>query len=87
MRLNKRCEVADFHACDFTKICKRIFGPDEMKERDWPMQREDRKFWEIAMAVLAVDRHVPDDRRRMVLGVGSGIEGTSFALTQWGGAP
>lgn len=47
------------------------------------MGREDRKFWEIAMVVSAVDRHIPPEKRRMALGVGSGTEGTSFILTNY----
>lgn len=81
MILNKVCEVADFSDNELSAIMLHSLPRPPGSIGSWPRGQEDRKFWEIAMALLAAMRHVPTNSRRKALGVGAGIEATSFILT------
>jgi SAM-dependent methyltransferase len=78
--LNKPCNVEDFSDPALLQILRTIF-PAEAQAAGWPRGQEYRKHWEIAMAVLAMHRELPEHRRNLALGVGAGTEATSFYLT------
>jgi len=81
LTLNKPCKIEDFSDSDLISVMKKLVSPDESGDADWPRGREYRKHWEMGMAVLAMQRHLPADRRGFALGVGAGTEATSFFLT------
>lgn len=83
MQLNKACELEDFSDLEFLHVAKAVFGPKETAGTDWPKGREDRKFWEVIMAVLSAQRHLDGARRSYALGIGAGIEASSFILTNF----
>jgi SAM-dependent methyltransferase len=69
--LNKLCQTADF---DGLRPCLAELGIPHVPGR------EHRKQWEVAMAVRAFRAHVPQ-RPVRALGVGAGLEPTTFWLT------
>ncbi len=82
--LNKPCETEDFTHPDLLRTMRRVHshavkscGPS------WPRGTETRKMWEVAMAILTMERLgvLRDDA--MVLGVGAGQEITTFYLTNF----
>lgn len=79
--LNKVCNLEDFQDRDIVPILTEWFGKTRKSDRAWPVGKEDRKFWEVAMIILAVQRHLAQDERSMALGVGAGIEATNFILS------
>jgi SAM-dependent methyltransferase len=80
--LNKPCELEDFGNPELAAVMRQIFPAEANADPAWPCGREDRKHWEVSMAVLAMRRELPNERRNMALGVGAGTEATSFYLTQ-----
>lgn len=82
MILNKVCELEDFAGTDLSAVVTKYLPKPFVDKADWPVGMEDRKFWEIAMALLAVERHVLPSQRHKALGVGAGTEATSFILTK-----
>jgi SAM-dependent methyltransferase len=83
MVMNKACDLEDFCDAEFLHTLHKIFGPLEKAGPNWPHGQEDRKFWEVTMAVLTVERYLSVDRRRQALGIGAGVEATSFILTNY----
>ena len=81
MLLNKVCEVEDFTDPELSELMLRFLPRPIHSTDEWPRGQEDRKFWEISMALLAVIRHLPAGNRVHALGVGAGLEATSFILT------
>jgi len=82
--LNKPCEIEDFTYPDLLRIMQRVFAHDVKRHgRSWPRGIEQRKFWEVAMAILAMERHGVLRDGAMVLGVGAGLEITTFYLTNF----
>ena len=72
--------MEDFAEPDLLSIF-REFLPRPTPSEAWPLGNEDRKFWEIGMALLSVRRCVPQENRVRALGVGAGKEATNFILT------
>jgi SAM-dependent methyltransferase len=83
IRLNKACELKDFSDEELLSTMRGALGPKEKMGEFWPQGLEDRKFWEIAMVVLSMQRHLPMNKRRYALGVGAGTEATNFILTNY----
>jgi SAM-dependent methyltransferase len=83
MNLNKICNVDDWQEDELVEVLRLNLGPKEISEIGWPHGREDRKFWEIGMTLLAMHSCIPADLRRLALGVGAGTEATSFILTKY----
>ena len=84
---NKVLELEDFSHPDLITVLRKVF-PHELERfgPGWPSGREYRKDWEVAMAVLALERGEalrPDAR---ILGVGAGNEPTIFHLTTRAGS-
>lgn len=84
---NKVLELEDFSHPDLLTVLREVF-PHELERfgPGWPAGREYRKDWEVAMAVLALERGGalrPDAR---ILGVGAGNEPTIFHLTTRAGS-
>lgn len=82
LRMNKACELEDFADENLLRIMRSI-APVHSCDNRWPHGSEDRKFWEIAMAVNAMHRCLPPERRRVALGIGAGTEATSYVLTNY----
>jgi SAM-dependent methyltransferase len=82
--LNKLCEAEDFRNLVLLEVMRRV-QTDKVQEpgRDWPRGIEWRKDWEVAMAVLAMERRGILRPDAMVLGVGAGVEATTFYLTNF----
>jgi SAM-dependent methyltransferase len=82
--LNKPCEIEDFTNPGLLMTMRRVHS-HEVKHCgcDWPRGTEHRKLWEVAMAILAMQRYgvLRDDA--IVLGVGAGREPTTFYLTNF----
>lgn len=81
--LNKPCCIQDFDNPELLHIMRSLLPKPACESTTWPKGMEDRKFWEIAMAILSMMRHLPVDRRCRSLGVGAGIEVTSHIFTQY----
>jgi SAM-dependent methyltransferase len=81
MLLNKVCEIEDFLTPELHSLMQAWFGLRKEHCSNWPIGWEDRKFWETCMTLLAVDTLIPTSSRTMALGVGAGIEATSFILS------
>jgi SAM-dependent methyltransferase len=79
--LNKPCEIEDFSNPELAAVMREIFPEEARADPAWPRGREWRKHWENSMAVLAMLRELPRERRQLALGVGAGTEATSFYLT------
>jgi SAM-dependent methyltransferase len=79
--LNKPCEIEDFSNPELAAVMREIFPAEASADPAWPRGHEWRKHWENSMAVLAMLRELPPERRRLALGVGAGTEATSFYLT------
>ncbi len=82
--LNKPCEIEDFTQPDLLRIMRRVHSHlVKGCGASWPRGLEHRKVWEVGMAVLAMERHgvLRDDA--IVLGVGAGLETTTFYLTNF----
>ncbi len=82
--LNKLCEIEDFTYPDLLRIMRRVFSHEVKRYgAGWPRGMEHRKLWEVAMAILTMERHgvLRDDA--VVLGVGAGLEPTTFYLTNF----
>lgn len=80
---NKACNLEDFSRPELRGLIRAIypthidlFGPS------FPSGHEDRKCWEVAMAVRAMRDGGALHRRAEVLGVGAGTEATLFWLTR-----
>src|ERR1039458_10643028 len=81
MVMNKVCEIEDFASPGLSHVLKTFLPKPPGVPHDWPTGREDRKLWEVGMAVLSVQKYIPESRRNHALGVGAGTEATSFILT------
>lgn len=82
--LNKPCEIEDFTYPDLLRIMRHAFSQDvKLHGASWPRGIEQRKFWEVAMAILAMERHTVLKGDALVLGVGAGTEVTTFYLTNF----
>jgi SAM-dependent methyltransferase len=79
---NKLCNVEDFAHPELAATLRAIF-PHELLRfgPGWPIGREYRKHWEVAMAARALGNLGVLHDRAEVLGVGAGHEPTIFWLT------
>ena len=80
----KLCEVSDFAAPELAELIRDVYASDRehFGEADFPVGREYRKYWEVAMTLRAFGAFgaLRDDAR--VLGVGAGHEATIYWLTR-----
>ena len=80
----KLCEVEDFADPELSDLISDVFASDRdhFGEPGFPVGREYRKYWEVAMTVRAFRAFgaLRDDAR--VLGVGAGHEATVYWLTR-----
>jgi SAM-dependent methyltransferase len=84
IRLNKVCEAEDFRNSNLLNVMRRVMSNDvEANGPTWPRGVEMRKMWEVAMAVLALERAGKVNREASILGVGAGRETTLFYLTRY----
>lgn len=81
--LNKPCELDDFTDPELINALRVNLGSEALFRHEWPIGNEDRKFWEIAMAIIAFQRYVPPTSRGVALGVGAGTEPTTYILTNF----
>ena len=79
--LNRACNLEDFRDPVLNELIRGLFPRAAARWPDFPEQREDRKHWEIAMAVLALRRHGALRADAELLGIGAGTEPTLFWLT------
>jgi SAM-dependent methyltransferase len=84
LRLNKPCEAEDFRNLTLLEVMRRVYSHDvKAHGPSWPQGTEQRKMWEVAMAILAMEREGKMHSEAVVLGVGAGIELTIFYLTNY----
>lgn len=84
MSLNKICEVEDFQTPRVRAVLRDVFRHEIVRfGNDFPTGREYRKYWEVAMAVLAFKETGLLDGTRTFLGIGAGNEPTVFYLTRY----
>jgi SAM-dependent methyltransferase len=80
----KLCELSDFSDPELRELIRDVFASDRdyFGEPDFPIGREYRKYWEVAMTIRAFRAFgaLRDDAR--VLGVGAGHEATIYWLTR-----
>ncbi len=82
IRLNKACEAEDFRNLILLDVMRRVYTPDvKAHGPTWPRGHEMRKMWEVSMAILAMERLGKITSEASILGVGAGIEPTTFYLT------
>ncbi len=81
--LCKVCELEDFRHARLQHYVRDIFAHELARFGDaFPAGKEYRKYWEIAMAVMAFDAGGLFDGSHRFLGVGAGNESTIFHLTR-----
>src|SRR5512133_3571765 len=80
----KLCEVSDFADPDLGVLTRDIFASDrdQFGEPDFPIGREYRKYWEVAMTARAFRSFGALRGDAHVLGVGAGHEATIYWLTR-----
>lgn len=84
LTLNKPCEIEDFGSPELVRIIRCVYPHNvQRKGPSYPHGMEYRKDWEVAMAVLAMERHGALSNNAFVLGVGAGQEITTFYLTNF----
>lgn len=84
LRLNKLCEAEDFRNLTLLDVMRRVFSHlSEAIGPTWPAGQEQRKLWEVAMAILTLERHRKMNPDALILGVGAGVETTTFYLTNF----
>lgn len=74
----KACNVEDFGDPTLRQAIAEVYGQDSFF---LAQGREDRKAWEVAMAMRSLEAHGALRPDAEVLGVGAGHEATIFALT------
>ncbi len=79
---NKVCEVEDFTHPDLLSVLREVY-PHELSRfgQNWPIGREYRKEWEVAMSIRAFRDLGVLHPNADVLGIGAGTEPTIFYLT------
>ena len=80
---NRACNVEDFSHPDLRAVLREVFAHELVRfGRDYPTGREDRKEWEVAMAVRTFRDHGLLDGSSRLLGIGAGNDPTVFHLTR-----
>jgi len=82
---SKLCEIEDFQDQEIAQYIKEIFGHEFDPAREDDERVADSKRWEIAMAVRTLEQHGVLHRDADILGVGAGLETTSYYLTKYVG--
>ncbi len=81
---NKVCNLEDFSHPELVGTIRDVFEHEiERFGDDFPAGRENRKDWEVAMAIRTFRDHGLLDGTREFLGVGAGNEATIFYLTRF----
>jgi SAM-dependent methyltransferase len=84
IRLNKVCEAEDFRNLTLLDVMGAVFSHlSQSQGPRWPAGQEQRKLWEVAMAVLTLQRFGKLNPDAEILGVGAGVETTTFYLTNF----
>jgi SAM-dependent methyltransferase len=84
LRLNKVCEAEDFRNLTLLDVMRPVFSHlAQAYGPTWPAGQEQRKLWEVSMAVLALQRYGKLTPDALILGVGAGVETTTFYLTNF----
>lgn len=80
---SKACNLSDFSSPDLHALMRALFPEKIMLEGNgWPLGFEERKCWEVAMAVRAFEAAGKLDSDCEALGVGAGREATIYWLTR-----
>lgn len=80
---SKACNLSDFSHPDLIGLMRAIFPEKLVQEGPiWPLGVEERKCWEVAMAVRALSAGGVLRPDAEVLGIGAGREATLFWLTR-----
>jgi SAM-dependent methyltransferase len=79
--LNRLVNLEDFDEPVVQNAIREVFADEVAKSPEFPTGREQRKQWEIAMAVLALREGGALRPDAEVLGIGAGSEATLFWLT------
>ncbi len=80
---NRVLATRDFSGPDLAPYFADIFPHERTRFGDgWPAGHPYRKYWEVAMAARALDRHGVLHREAEVIGIGAGNEPTLFWLTR-----
>jgi SAM-dependent methyltransferase len=83
LSLSKICELEDFCDPRLQRSMRDVFAHEVARfGEEFPRGREYRKYWEVAMAVMAFEAGGLLDGTRHFLGVGAGNEPTIFHLTR-----
>ena len=81
--LSKICQFEDFRDPRLAPYMRDVFAHEVARfGEEFPRGREYRKYWEVAMAIMAFDAGGLLDGTRHFLGVGAGNEPTIFHLTR-----
>lgn len=78
----KLCEIEDFQTEELRRLITQIFDHEFDPALEDDETVADSKRWEIAMAVRTLEDHDVLQRSADVLGVGAGLETTSYFLTK-----
>ena len=82
----KLCELADFSDPELRELIRDVYASDrEYFGEDFPVGREYRKYWEVAMTARAFGAFGALREDSEVLGVGAGHEATVYWLTRHAG--
>lgn len=79
--LNKLCELGDFADPEIRGLIREAFPSVVARHPDLPAGRERRGYWEVAMALLALERGGALRQGAEILGLGTGQDPTPFWLT------
>lgn len=79
---SKPCEIEDFQDPELSRYITDIYSAEFDPALEDDAKVGDSKRWEVAMAVRALDAHGILSRDKRVLGVGAGLEITSYYLTR-----
>ena len=83
LRYNKACELEDFGHAQVRDVIRDVCShKPALLGADFPLRREYRKDWEVAMAVRTLTDHGAVRPEARVLGVAAGTEDTIFYLTR-----
>lgn len=81
---NKICELEDFSHPELYEVIRQVFSYELIRfGADFPMGKEYRKYWEVAMAIRTLETFGVLHPEAEVLGVGAGNEPTIFYLTNY----
>ncbi len=84
LSLSKICEVEDFATPRLRDVIRDVFAHELLRfGPEFPSDREYRKYWEVAMAVLSFREAGLLDGTHRLLGIGAGNEPTLFYLTRF----